>query len=71
MVDGLHILIQNRSKKPLAVALSGAGRWLRGRDGGGDLTNVQYKPIQNCHYESPLYNEYIIIKNFLKELEFM
>jgi hypothetical protein len=28
----------------------------------GDLTNVQYKPIQNCHNESPLYNEYILIK---------
>jgi hypothetical protein len=40
MVDGLHIFIQNRIKKPLAIALSGAGRGLRGRDDGGDLTNV-------------------------------
>jgi hypothetical protein len=27
----------------------------------GDLTNVQYKPIWNCHNESHLYNEYILI----------
>jgi hypothetical protein len=26
MVDGLHILIQNRTVKPLAIALSGVGR---------------------------------------------
>jgi hypothetical protein len=64
MVDGLHILIWNRTKKPLAIALSGAGRGLRGRDDGSDLTNVQYKPSQNCHYESPPYNEYILIKHF-------
>jgi hypothetical protein len=36
------------------------------KDDGGDVTNVQYKSSQNCHYESPLYNEYILIKNFLK-----
>jgi hypothetical protein len=40
MVDGLHIFIRNRTKKPLAIALSGTGRGLRERDGGGDLTNV-------------------------------
>jgi hypothetical protein len=28
----------------------------------GDLTNVQYKPIWNCYNESPLYNQYILIK---------
>jgi hypothetical protein len=27
MVDGLHIPIQNRTKKPLAIDLSGAGSW--------------------------------------------
>jgi hypothetical protein len=59
MVDGLHILIWNKTKKPLA--LSGAGREQRKRDGRGDLTNVQYKPIGNCHNESPLYNKYILI----------
>jgi hypothetical protein len=34
MVDGLCILIQNRTKKLLAIALSGVGKELRGRDGG-------------------------------------
>jgi hypothetical protein len=38
-----------------------------GADGGGDLTNVQCKPIQNCHNESSLYNEYILIKMGEKE----
>jgi hypothetical protein len=56
MLDGFHIHTQNRRMKPLAIALSGAGRGLwggLGGDGGGDLTNVQCKPIQNCHNESP------------------
>jgi hypothetical protein len=35
---------------------------LRGREDGGDLTNLQYKPNHNCHCESPLYNEYILVK---------
>jgi hypothetical protein len=40
--------------------------------GGGDrrwgtVTNVQYKPNQNCHYESLLYNEYILIKFLFKK----
>jgi hypothetical protein len=55
MVDGLHL--QNRTVKPLVVALSG----LKGRDGGGNLTNVQCKPIWNSHNELLLYNEYILI----------
>jgi hypothetical protein len=42
VVDRFHIPIGNRTKKPLAIALSVVGRRLRGRDGGGDLTNVQY-----------------------------
>jgi hypothetical protein len=40
MVDGLHILIQNRAMKLLIIALSGAWRGSSGRDGGDDLTNV-------------------------------
>jgi hypothetical protein len=52
MVDGLHILIWNITKKPLAMALSGMGMGLRWREVGGELTNVQYKPNQNCHDES-------------------
>jgi hypothetical protein len=43
-VDGLHIHIQNKTMKPLTIALSGQGG-VRGGDGGGDLTNLQYKPI--------------------------
>jgi hypothetical protein len=62
MVDGFHIFIWNRTKKPLAIALNGMGRKLRERGVGGDVTNVQYKPNQICHCEFPLYNEYIIIK---------
>jgi hypothetical protein len=48
--------------KPLAIALSEAVRGFRGRDDRGDLTNIQCKPIQNCHNESLLCNEYIIIR---------
>jgi hypothetical protein len=40
---------------------------LRGRDGGDDLTNVQYKPIRNFHNEAPLNNDYILIKCFNKK----
>jgi hypothetical protein len=56
MVDGLHIVIWNRAKNPLAIPLSEVGRGLIERDGGDNLSNVQYKPIWNCHNESPLYN---------------
>jgi hypothetical protein len=50
-VDFIY-LYETEQKKPLAVALSAAGKELRGRNNGGDVTNVQYKPNQNCHYES-------------------
>jgi hypothetical protein len=46
-------LYETELKKPLAIALWGVGRGLRGRDDGGNVNNVQYKPNQNCHYESP------------------
>jgi hypothetical protein len=64
VVDGLPTLIGNRTKKPLAIALSGVGRGTRRRDSGGDLTNVQYKPIWNCHNESPCTTN---ISKFLKK----
>jgi hypothetical protein len=35
---------------------------LVGGDVGGNLSNLQCKPIQNYHSESPLYNEYMLIK---------
>jgi hypothetical protein len=41
MSDGLHIPVWNRKKQPLAIALNGAGRGMRGRDDGGDVTYVQ------------------------------
>jgi hypothetical protein len=47
--------------KPLAIALSGAGKGLQGK-WWVNLTNVQCKAIQNWHSESPLYNEYMLIK---------
>jgi hypothetical protein len=62
MADGLHIPIRNRIKK-LPLALSWVGRGLRGRDDGGNVNNVQYKSNRNCHYESLLYDECILIKN--------
>jgi hypothetical protein len=37
-----------------------------GETNGGDVTNEQYQPNQNCHHESPLYNEYTLIKKNLK-----
>jgi hypothetical protein len=39
MVDGLHIPVRNRTKKPVAIALGGAGSRLRGRNEG---SNVMY-----------------------------
>jgi hypothetical protein len=48
-----YIHIQNGIKKPLAIALSEAGRGLSGGDSRGNLTNVQCKPIWNYHNESP------------------
>jgi hypothetical protein len=40
VVDGLHILIRNRKKNPLAMILSGVKRRLRGIVDGGYITNV-------------------------------
>jgi hypothetical protein len=34
-----------------------------------NLTNLQYKPIWNCHNEFPLHNKYILIKFSLKKME--
>jgi hypothetical protein len=48
MVDGLHISIRNRTKKPFAIALSVVGRRLRGRDNGGNVNNVQCKSNLHC-----------------------
>jgi hypothetical protein len=52
MVDDFIYLCET-TKKPLAIALSGMGRGLRGRDDGGKVNNVQYKINRNCLYETP------------------
>jgi hypothetical protein len=70
VVDGFQTPIWNRTRKPLVIALSGVGRGLRGRDDGGNVTNVQYKSNQNCCYKTPLYHEYILIKIYFKKLDF-
>jgi hypothetical protein len=62
MADRLHIAIWNRIKKPLKIALSGVRRGLRGKEDGDNVNIVRCKSNLNCHYESPLYNEYILIK---------
>jgi hypothetical protein len=46
-------LCEIKQKKSLTIALSRVGKRPRGRDSEGDLTNVQYKPIWNCHNEPP------------------
>jgi hypothetical protein len=57
MEDELPIPIWNRTRKPLAISISGVGRGLRGRDDRGNVNYVQNKSGQNCHYEPPWYNE--------------
>jgi hypothetical protein len=61
MVHGVHIFTLNITMIPFTTDLSGVERESRERDSEGDLTNVQYKPVQNCHNESPLYNKHILI----------
>jgi NADH:ubiquinone oxidoreductase subunit F (NADH-binding) len=56
-------------KQNRTMVLSETGRELRGRDGGGYLTNIKCKAIWNYHNESPLYHEYILIKKKKKEKE--
>jgi hypothetical protein len=43
MVDGLYILIQNKTKKLLIIPFSGVGRGPIRKDGRGDLISVQNK----------------------------
>jgi hypothetical protein len=45
MIDRLHIPIW-KTKKPIAIALSGVGRGLRGRGDGGNINNVQYVQLE-------------------------
>jgi hypothetical protein len=58
MLDGLHIHIQNRIMKPLAIALSVAGERVT-----GERWWVQSnQAIENWHNESPMYSEYTLVK---------
>jgi hypothetical protein len=41
------IYLYETTKKPLAIALSGVERELKGRDNGGNVNKVQYSPHQN------------------------
>jgi hypothetical protein len=41
----INFTVTFTKKRNLAIVLSGAGRGPRGRDGEGDLMNVQYKSI--------------------------
>jgi hypothetical protein len=58
-------LICNGTKKPLAIALSGARTGLRGRDDGGDLRMYNISLIRIVTMNPALYNEYILIKFFI------
>jgi hypothetical protein len=69
MVYRFHIVVWNGTKKPLAIALSGVGRGLRGRDDGDDLVNVWYKANQNSLW-IPLYKKYILIKIYYKKRKY-
>jgi hypothetical protein len=43
--------------KPLAITLSGTGG-VRGRDGGGDLANVQCRPMWSVPMNPPIQQIY-------------
>jgi hypothetical protein len=43
MIEALYIIIWNRTKKPLAIALSEVRRDLRGRHYVDNVSDVQYK----------------------------
>jgi hypothetical protein len=58
LIDFIY-LCETELKNPPAIASTGAGGGMRGRDDGGNVNNVQYKANQNSHYEFPLYNENI------------
>jgi hypothetical protein len=65
MVDRLLTPTWSRTKKTLAIALSGVGK---GKDDWGNVNNVQYNSNWHCHCESPIYDEYILIKSYFKNL---
>jgi hypothetical protein len=60
-MDFIYYMKQNKETSCNCFEWGGEG--VKGERPWGDLTNVPYKPIWNCHNESPLYNEYVLIKN--------
>jgi hypothetical protein len=60
-------LYENRTKKPLIIALSKVGRGLRGRD--DEAMQIMYNIISltGIVTMNPPHNEYILIKNLLKK----
>jgi hypothetical protein len=66
MVDRLHILTWNRTKKPLAIVLSGEGRKSGGRGGGGDLTNAKRSLYGIVTWISPVQWTYPDLKKWGK-----
>jgi hypothetical protein len=67
MADGLHIAIRNRTRKPLAIALSGERRRLRGRDDGGNVADYNISLIRIVTMNHP-HHEYSLINIYLKRL---
>jgi hypothetical protein len=59
------IYLYETELRNLAIALSGVGRGLMGRDNGDNVTNVQYKSIRNCCQSPHITN--ILIKSLLKK----
>jgi hypothetical protein len=55
------LLLGSKSPPPLRGKRADDSNKTKG-DGRGDLINVQWKPIRNCHNGLPLYKEYILIK---------
>jgi hypothetical protein len=62
MIDGYHLPIWNRTKQPLAVVFSGTEKRVEGQMLGAMKLMYNINPNGNCHFESPPYNDYIVIK---------
>jgi hypothetical protein len=72
MLNGLRILVWNRTKKTLAIALVEWEKGLRRAENGGDLTNIKHKPNQNCNSEShPVKQIYPNTKWMIYRVEFV
>jgi hypothetical protein len=53
---------ENKTKKPVEIIFRrGGGRWGRMMEG-VNLINIYWKHICKCHYVSPVYNYYMLLK---------